>query len=230
LKPSTILVVDDERRYRELLEMDLSRRGYRVLLAGDGLRALDLVEQGSLDLVVLDLRLPDMDGYEVCRRIRELSSVPVIMLTARAEEQDKVRGLRAGADDYVTKPFSAEELLARVEAVLRRSEGAHAAGTATFEHDGLRIDFDERHVSVGGREVELTASEYRLLSELVLNAGRVMVHDELLHRVWGTGYEGASELLHTAIRRLRRKIEADPGSPRYIVTKRGIGYVLPKDA
>jgi two-component system KDP operon response regulator KdpE len=229
MKPSTILVVDDERRYRELLEMDLTRRGYRVLQAADGLRALDLVEQGSLDLVVLDLRLPDMDGYEVCRRIRELSSVPVIMLTARAEEQDKVRGLRSGADDYVTKPFSAEELLARVEAVLRRSEGAHPAGTAPFAHDGLRIDFDERRVHIDDRDVELTASEYRLLSELALNAGRVMVHDELLHRVWGTGFEGASELLHTAIRRLRRKIEADPARPRYIVTKRGIGYVLPKD-
>jgi len=230
MKQSTILVVDDERRYRELLELDLSRRGYHVLQAGDGLRALDLVEQGSLDLVVLDLRLPDMDGYEVCRRIREVSSVPIIMLTARTEEQDKVRGLRAGADDYVTKPFSAEELLARVEAVLRRSEGAHAPDTRTFEGDGLRIDFAERRVSVDGREVELTASEYKLLSQLALNAGRVMVPDELLRRVWGAGYEGASELLHTAVRRLRRKIETDPAQPRYILTKRGIGYLLPKEA
>jgi DNA-binding response OmpR family regulator len=230
MKTSTILVVDDERRYRELLELDLTRRGYHVLLAGDGLRALDLVEQGSPDLVVLDLRLPDMDGYEVCRRIREVSSVPVIMLTARAEEQDKVRGLRNGADDYVTKPFSAEELLARVEAVLRRSEGAHGPEVATFECDGLRIDFGERRVSVDGHEVELTASEYKLLSQLAANAGRVLVHDELLRRVWGAGYEGASELLHTAIRRLRRKIEADPAQPRYIVTKRGIGYLLPKEA
>jgi len=229
MKTSTILVVDDERRYRDLLEMDLSRRGYHVLQAGDGLRALDLVEQGSPDLVVLDLRLPDMDGYEICRRIREFSSVPVIMLTARAEEQDKVRGLRTGADDYITKPFSAEELLARVEAVLRRSEGAHVAEKTTFESDGLRIDFGERRVSVGGRDMELTASEYRLLSELALNAGRVMVQDELLRRVWGSGYDGASELLHTAVRRLRRKIEADPARPRYIVTKRGIGYLLPKD-
>ena len=228
MKETKVLVVDDERRYRELLEMDLTRRGYRVLQAADGLRALELVEQGSPDLVVLDVMLPDMDGYEVCRRIRELSSVPVIMLTARAEEADKVRGLRTGADDYVTKPFSADELLARVEAVLRRAEAGQPPGAALFEADGLRIDFGQRRVSVGGRDVELTASEYRLLSQLALNAGRVLVQDELLRRVWGSGYEGASELLHTAIRRLRRKIESDPARPRYVLTKRGIGYFVPK--
>ncbi len=228
MKETTILVVDDERRYRELLEMDLSRRGYRVLQAPDGLRALDLVEQGSPDLVILDLRLPDMDGYEVCRRIRETSSVPIIMLTARVEEADKVRGLRSGADDYVTKPFSAEELLARVEAVLRRADAGHPTGRPPFESNGLRIDFDDRRVTVHGRTVELTATEFRLLEQLATNAGRVLVHDELLRRVWGPGYDGATELLHTAIRRLRRKIEGDAGDRSYIVTKRGIGYVLPK--
>ncbi len=223
-----MLVVDDERRYRDLLEMDLSRRGYRVLQAGDGLRALDLIEQRSPDLVVLDLRLPDMDGYEVCRRIREISSVPVIMLTARAEEADKVRGLRSGADDYVTKPFSAEELLARVEAVLRRTEIGRPGDETPFEADGLRIEFAQHRVTVRDREVDLTPSEYRLLEQLAQNAGRVMVQDELLRRVWGDGYQGASELLHTAIRRLRRKIEDDPASPRYVLTKRGIGYLLPR--
>lgn len=230
MKEATVLVVDDERRYRDLIEMDLSRRGYGVLLAGDGLRALDLVEQGSPDLVVLDLMLPDMDGYEVCRRIREVSSVPIIMLTARAEEADKVRGLRSGADDYVTKPFSAEELLARVEAVLRRAEAGHPSDEPPFDSNGLHIDFAEHRVTVHGRDLELTASEYRLLAQLAANAGRVMVHDELLRRVWGPGYDGASELLHTAIRRLRRKIEDDPASPTYILTKRGIGYLLPKSA
>jgi two-component system, OmpR family, KDP operon response regulator KdpE len=228
MKETTVLVVDDERRYRDLLEMDLSRRGYRVLLAADGLGALNLVEQGSPDLVVLDLRLPDMDGYEVCRRIRELSSVPVIMLTARAEESDKVRGLRSGADDYVTKPFSAEELLARIEAVLRRIDSAHPAETGTFDSGGLHIDFVDHRVTVDGQDVELTASEYRLLAQLAGNAGRVLVHDELLRRVWGPGYDGASEMLHTAIRRLRRKIEVDPASPAHILTKRGIGYLVPR--
>jgi len=229
-RETTVLVVDDERRYRELLEMDLSRRGYRVLTAADGLRALELIEESVPDLVLLDVMLPDLDGYEVCRRIRELASVPVIMLTARVEEADKIRGLRIGADDYVTKPFSAIELMARVEAVLRRAEPLRVAESRPFERDGLRIDFRERRVATEGGDIELTAAEYRLLCELALNAGRVMVHDELLHRVWGPGYEGASELLHTAIRRLRRKIEADPAQPRFILTKRGVGYYLPSAA
>ena len=229
MKETRVLVVDDERRYRDLLDLDLSRRGYRVLEAGDGVRALELVEESAPDLVVLDLMLPDMDGYEVCRRIREVSGVPIIMLTARAEEADKVRGLRSGADDYVTKPFSAEELLARVEAVLRRADSLPSAAATPFEAAGLRIDLAARRVTVHGREVELTASEYRLLAELAANAGRVMVHDELLRRVWGDGYDGASELLHTAIRRLRRKIGDDGSLTSHILTRRGIGYVLAKD-
>ncbi len=226
-RETTILVVDDERRYRDLLEMDLSRRGYRVLLAEDGARALHIVEQGRPDLVVLDLRLPDIDGYEVCRRIREASGIPIIMLTARAEEADKVRGLRSGADDYITKPFSAEELLARVEAVLRRAEPSNPSDEPSFESNGLHIDYAQHRVTVHAREVELTPSEYRLLAQLAANAGRVLVHEELLRRVWGPGYEGATELLHTAIRRLRRKIEDDPAAPAYIVTRRGVGYLLP---
>ncbi len=205
LKTTVVLVVDDERRYRELLEMNLSRRGYRVLQA----------------------KLPDMDGYEVCRRIRERSTVPVIMLTARAEHEQKIRGLKLGADDYITKPFSAEELLARVEAVLRRTEAARApSGHPTFDGGELHIDFDQRRVTLRGGEVELSPGEYRLLVQLAANAGRVMVQDELLRRVWGPGYSGATALLQTAIRRLRRKIEDDPASPQYILTKRGVGYVF----
>ena len=180
-------MVDDERRYRELLEMDLSRRGYRVLQAADGRRALQVIEEGDMDLVILDLMLPDMDGYEVCRRIREMSSVPIIMLTARVEETDKVRGLHAGADDYVTKPFSAEELLARVEAVLRRSEGGRPADVRPFEAGELRIDFARKQVTLRGRDVDLTPTEYGLLAQLAANAGRVMVQEELLRRVWGPG-------------------------------------------
>ncbi len=222
-----MLVVDDERRYRELLEMNLSRRGYRVLQAKDGLEALNAMEQEEPDLVILDLKLPDMDGYEVCRRIRERSTVPVIMLTARAEHEQKIRGLKLGADDYITKPFSAEELLARVEAVLRRTEAARApSGHPTFDGGELHIDFDQRRVTLRGGEVELSPGEYRLLVQLAANAGRVMVQDELLRRVWGPGYSGATALLQTAIRRLRRKIEDDPASPQYILTKRGVGYVF----
>jgi DNA-binding response OmpR family regulator len=164
LKATTVLVVDDERRYRELLEMNLSHRGYRVLQAVDGLTALNAVEREEPDLVVLDLKLPDMDGYEVCRRIREQSTVPIIMLTARAEEEQKIRGLKLGADDYITKPFSADELLARVEAVLRRTEAARGASLSpTFDAGDLHIDFDQHRVTLRGREVELSPGEYRLL-------------------------------------------------------------------
>jgi len=224
-----VLVVDDERRYRELLEMNLSRRGYRVFQAVDGLGALNAVEREELDLVVLDLKLPDMDGYEVCRRIREQSAVPIIMLTARAEEEQKIRGLKLGADDYITKPFSADELLARVEAVLRRTEVARGTSLRPpFEAGDLHIDFDQHRVTLRGQEVELSPGEFRLLAQLAANVGRVMVQDELLRQVWGPGYSGATALLQTAIRRLRRKIEDDPGSPHYIVTKRGVGYLFSK--
>jgi len=209
--------------------MNLSRRGFRVLQAADGLSALNLVEQEAPDLVVLDLMLPDMDGYEVCRRIRDHSSVPIIMLTAKAEQAEKIRGLEIGADDYVTKPFSAEELLARVDAVLRRVDSARGerAGS-TFDQGDLHIEFDQHRVTVRGREIDLTPGEYRLLEQLAANAGRVMVQDALLRRVWGPAYSGETALLQTAIRRLRRKIEDDPASPRYVLTKRGVGYWLPK--
>ena len=225
---TSVLVVDDERRYRELLEMDLSRRGYRVLQAADGRTALEMVERHAPDLVILDLRLPDIDGYDVCRRIRERSSLPIIMLTARAEDQEKVRGLLTGADDYVTKPFSAEELLARVAAVLRRSSGVDRPERGSFDHGPLHIDLGQQIVRVRGHEVDLTPTERGLLLQLAQNAGRVLVHEELLRRAWGPGYEGATELLHTAVRRLRRKIEDDPAFPQHVVTKRGLGYLMPK--
>ncbi|HEY6959642.1 MAG TPA: response regulator transcription factor [Candidatus Limnocylindria bacterium] len=225
---TSVLVVDDERRYRELLEMNLVRRGYRVRQAVDGLSALNAVEAEEPSLVILDLKLPDIDGYEVCRRVRAYSNVPIIMLTARAEQVEKIRGLDVGADDYVTKPFAAEELLARVDAVLRRSRAARPTA-ATFHSGDLHIAFAEHRVTLRGRDVELTPGEYRLLAELAENAGRVMLQDDLLSRVWGPAYPGATELLQTAIRRLRVKIEDDPHAPRYILTRRGIGYELAKD-
>ncbi len=229
MRPKTVLVVDDERRYRDLLEMNLVRRGYRVLQARDGLGALNLAEAEAPDLIVLDLMLPDMDGYEVCRRLRAHSTVPIIMLTARAEDAQKVRGLEHGADDYVTKPFSADELLARIEAVLRRVRPDRRGAIAVQLDDGdLRIELEQRRVTLRGHEVALTPGEYRLLAELAASAGRVIVQEELLRRVWGPEYVGATELLQTAVRRLRVKIEADPAKPRHILTKRGVGYLLAK--
>ena len=226
---ASVLVVDDEPRYRELLDMNLTRRGYRVRHAVDGLGALNAVEAEEPSLVVLDLKLPDMDGYEVCRRIRTYSRVPIIMLTARAEPAEKVRGLAVGADDYITKPFSADELLARVDAVLRRTGSAHGSSlAATFDSGDLHIEFAAHRVTVKGEPVELSAGEYRLLVELATNSGRVLLQDELLGRVWGPDYVGASALLQTAIRRLRRKIEEDPSAPRHVLTKRGVGYQFAK--
>jgi two-component system, OmpR family, KDP operon response regulator KdpE len=223
----TVLVIEDDRRYRDLLELNLTRHGYGALLAPNGLTGLNLLERDAPELVILDLVLPDMDGFEVCRRIREYSAVPVIILTGRAEAAQKVRGLQAGADDYVTKPFGAEELLARVAAVLRRCrQDGGTEAPAVFACGDLVIDFAARRVAVGGREVHLTPSEYRLLQHLALNAGRVLVQDELLRRVWGPGYEDQPEVLHTAVRRLRRKLEPDPAAPRYVLTRRSIGYVL----
>ena len=231
-KPA-VLVVDDDRRYRDLLALNLTRHGYRALLAPDGLAGLNLLEREAPDLVILDLALPDLDGLEVCRRIREHSAVPLIILTARAEEAQVLRGLRLGADDYVTKPFAAAELLARVEAVLRRSRQGGAAGAGgdgrvppPFASGGLAIDFAARRIIVGGREVQLTPTEYRLLHHLAANAGRVLVHEELLRRVWGPGYEGQPAVLHTTVRRLRRKLEPDPAAPRYVLARRGLGYTL----
>ncbi len=224
-----VLVIDDERRYRELLELNLTRRGYRVLFAPDGLTGLNLFERDTPDLVILDLMLPDLDGYEVCRRIREYSQVPIIMLTARAEEAQKVRGLQLGADDYVTKPFGADELLARVTAVLRRSQQpVEPLVPPPLVTGDLVVDFAHRRAMLNGREVDLSPGEYRLLHHLALNAGRVLVQEELLRRVWGPGYRGEADLLHAAIRRLRRKIEAVPASPRFVLTKRGVGYWLAK--
>jgi len=223
-----VLVVDDERRYRELLELNLTRRGYRVLLAGDGVSALNALECEEPDLIILDLMLPDMDGYDVCRRVREHSIVPIIMLTAKAEEAHKVQGLRLGADDYITKPFGAEELLARVGAVLRRSQHAGAAPRQAFVSADLCVDFDQHQVRLRGQPVDLSATEYKLLQHLALNAGRILVQEDILRTVWGPGYESDPELLHTAVHRLRQKIEDDPTRPGCILTKRGIGYWLAK--
>lgn len=222
-----VLVVDDEPRYLKLIRYNLESVGHRVTCLATGQEAVQSVALNPPDLVVLDLRLPGMDGFEVCQQIREFSTVPIIMLTALGAEQDKVRGLRLGADDYVTKPFSAQELLARVEAVLRRSRLSDVPTTQpNFTCEGVTIDFSARRVTVRGEEAKLTPTEYRLLHCLAANAGRVMTHEELLEKVWGAEYRGQYEGLRMYILRLRQKIEEDPHQPRYIITRPGVGYMF----
>jgi DNA-binding response OmpR family regulator len=222
-----ILVVDDEPRYIRAIQINLEASGYEVINARDGQTAIELAASEKPDLILLDIRMVGLDGYEVCRRIREFSAVPIIMLTALAEDADKVAGLDVGADDYVTKPFSADELLARVRAVLRRvelSEQQHPS--STFQAGDLLVDLAQQRVFVRSQEVNLTPTEYRLLCELVRQAGRVLVPEYLLEKVWGMGYEGENRLLWQAVHRLRRKIERDPRNPQHIQTRPGIGYVF----
>jgi two-component system KDP operon response regulator KdpE len=223
-----ILVVDDEPRLLRLVREVLQAVGYRVVTAGDGKAALELVAIERPDLVLLDILLPHgMDGYEVCRRIREFSAVPVIMLTARAREPDKLKGFEVGADDYLTKPFHSKELLARVRAVLRRSKHPEEVkANATFECGDLTINYAQHRVFVRGNEVALTRTEYHLLRQLALNANCVMLHEQLLTEVWGPEYRDEIDYLRAYIRYLRRKIEPEPSAPRYILTTPGVGYML----
>ncbi len=197
-----------------------------MITAANGEDALSLVAGTSPDLIILDIRLPGIDGYEVCTRIREFSSVPIIMLTAKGEELEKVQGLSLGADDYVTKPFGAEELMARVETVLRRSRIPEATATPILTVGGLSIDFVQRKVTIGGQEISLSPTEYRLLQCLAVNAGRVVVQKELLEQVWGPEYRETYEGLRVYIWRLRQKIEESTEHPIYIITKPGVGYML----
>jgi DNA-binding response OmpR family regulator len=223
-RESLILVVDDEARYVQLITLNLRASGYKVISASDGATAIARTEHEQPQLVILDVMLPDVDGYEVCRRIREFSGVPIIMLTAKAEVAHKVTGLTVGADDYVTKPFSVDELIARIQAVLRRNGTERFRAPRSFQADGLAIDFDGRRVTHDGAEVMLSPLEFRLLERLVASADRVLLSNELLHAVWGPSYGDADEALRTAIARLRRKIEPDPDRPRFLITIRGVGY------
>ncbi len=227
MKKTSILLVDDEPQLLRLVRSNLELAGYRVFTALDACNALKLVDTEMPDLIILDIMLPEMDGYELCRRIREFSSVPIIMLTAKVEDSDKVRGLKLGADDYLTKPFSVQELLARIEAVLRRTHSPEEAKSPhTFTCGDVSADFVQRRVTVRGREVSLTLTEYKLLSQLISNAGRVLLHRELLTRVWGAEYQDDLEYLRAYIRHLRQKIEEDPNQPKYIISKPGFGYVF----
>ena len=220
-----ILAVDDEPRYLEIIRFNLEAAGYRVACAASGEEALDVFAADDSELIILDVMLPGLDGFEVCRLVRERSSCPIIMLTAKGAEEDKVRGLRLGADDYVTKPFSAQELLARVEAVLRRARAPESGEPpATIILGDLSIDQQRKQVTLAGRDVRLSPTEYRLLLCLAVNAGVVLSRDELLSEVWGKAYKGEDEILRVTLWRLRQKLVDDP--PRYIVTRPGLGYML----
>jgi DNA-binding response OmpR family regulator len=220
-----ILVVDDEPRMRRFMHMNLDLEGYRVIEAENGLEAVNRVRDNLPDLVLLDVMMPELDGFEALRLIRETSNVPVIMLTVKDEEDDRVRGLELGADDYVTKPFSPRELASRIKAVLRRSEmPAPAEGSVINVDDRLQIDFNRRQVIVDGEEVKLRPTEYRLLYHLVSNAGWTLPHETLLAKVWGHEYRDETHYLRLYVTYLRQKIEKDPAHPEYILTERGLGY------
>lgn len=226
-KKTSVLLVDDDPQLIRLVRANLDSVGYRVLVAGDSVSALKAADLGMPDLIILDIMLPDMDGYEVCRRIREFSTVPIIMLTAKVEDVDKIKGLKVGADDYLTKPFNMDELLARIEAVLRRTKYPEdVKAPPVFTCGEITVDFLQRRVSVRGKEVPLTLIEYKLLAQLVNNADRIMLHRELLTKVWGTEYQDEVDYLRAYIRHLRQKIEQDPHQPKYILSKLGIGYLF----
>lgn len=223
-----ILIVDDEPRYLRLLEANLRTEGYEVATAQDGVQAVDIFSSQPIDLILLDIMMPRMDGFSTCQRIREYSNVPIIMLTAKGEEQDRVRGLDLGADDYLVKPFSATELLARVRAVLRRSQLPTETGQARFfSHGDLKIDFARAEVWRNEQPVSLSATEYRLLLQFAHNVGSILTSEDLLTGVWGPEYKMEKEILWVSIARLRQKLEDDPHAPQHIVTRSGLGYLMP---
>jgi two-component system OmpR family response regulator len=218
-----ILVVDDERKIVDIVKAYLEKEGFRVAVAYDGKAALDMAKSQAPDLIVLDLMLPEISGWDVCRTLRAESNVPIIMLTARDEDTDKIVGLELGADDYVTKPFNPKELVSRVKAVLRRAEGA-AVKKKIIEFADLSIDLERHEVRRGDRLVELTPTEFELLRVLAESPGRVYSRMQLLDKVQGDAYEGYERTIDSHIKNLRRKVEADPDQPRYVLTVRGIGY------
>ena len=222
-----ILIVDDEPRVVRLVTTVLTSVGYDVIAAVRGEPAIQAVALEQPELVLLDVLLPrGLDGYEVCRRIREFSDVPVIMLTAKAREADVLQGFEVGADDYLTKPFNAKELVARIKAVLRRVRHPEDAAASILTCGELTIDLARRSVTVRGEMVSLTRTEYALLYELAINANRVMLHEDLLSAVWGPEYRNDVDYLRAYVRYLRRKLETDPSSPEYILTSQGVGYML----
>jgi DNA-binding response OmpR family regulator len=225
----TIGVVDDDPKIIRLVKNQMEKDGYRVSTASDGQGAVDLVESTDLDLLVLDVVLPGMDGCEVLKRIREFSSLPVIMVTGtRRDEADIVRALESGADDYLTKPLNERELVARVHAVLRRARfNPDDRRAAVFVNGELSIDYAQHAVQLGGQDLPLTPTEYRLLACLAQNLGKTLLQEDILLKVWGSGYEGEAHLLRVNVARLRGKLGEDANNPRYVVTRPGVGYMMP---
>ena len=222
-----ILIVEDESSFSEALEFLLSKEGFSIVTAANGSEAITKFEQGGIDLMLLDLMIPEISGTEVCRQIRAKSKVPIIMLTAKDSEVDKVVGLELGADDYVTKPYSTRELVARIRAVLRRNSGESAIGDIGIMTAGpVRMDTDRHQVTVNGVNVSLPLKEFELLEFLMRNSGRVLTRVQLIDRVWGSDYVGDTKTLDVHIKRLRAKIEVDPANPIFIQTVRGLGYKL----
>ncbi|NLF74091.1 MAG: response regulator transcription factor [Chloroflexi bacterium] len=221
-----VLVVDDEPRMIGFIRMNLELEGYQVLEAHTGLEALEMIRTQLPDLVLLDVMMPELDGFETLRMLREFSSIPVIMLTAKGEEDDKVYGLELGADDYVTKPFGSRELSSRVRAVLRRAEMPSASPEQAVLRidDRLSVDFNRREVIVAGEHIKLRPTEYRLLYHLIENAGWTVPHEQLLAKVWGYEYRDETHYVRLYVNYLREKIEEDPSNPKYILTERGVGY------
>jgi two-component system KDP operon response regulator KdpE len=223
----TILVIEDEPPLQKFLRVALESQDYKIIQASRGEEGLRHAATAQPDVIVLDLGLPDVDGIEVTKRLREWSSIPIIVVTARGKEYDKVQALDAGADDYLTKPFGVGELLARLRVALRHRASAHAdSGDPVFEIGDLRVDLARREVSVSGRSVHLTPNEFKLLSVLVKNAGRVLTHQLLLKEVWGPGSRNEAHYLRVYVNQLRQKIERDAARPRYLLTETGVGYRL----
>jgi DNA-binding response OmpR family regulator len=223
-----ILVIDDEPRYVRLMEANLASEGFEVLRAYDGESGVEQVISQTPDLVILDIMMPGMDGFATCQRIREFSNIPIIVVTARGDERDRVRGLDLGADDYIVKPFSATEMLARVKAVLRRAVwSADAFQQGNICHDNLRIELARAEVFLDNKVVYLSATEYRILLQLARNVGKVLSSEQLLRDVWGDEYVREKEILWVSISRLRQKLEQDAREPRHIVTRSGVGYTMP---
>ena len=222
---SKILIVEDEEALSDPLAFLLGREGFQTIVVDNGLDALPVFDREGADLVLLDVMLPCMSGMEVCRKLREVSSVPIIMLTAKDSELDKVLGLELGADDYVTKPYSARELIARIRAVLRRRSAETDSATESVLQGGpVRMDIDRHVVTVNGEEISMPLKEFELLEILLRNVGRVMTRGQLIERVWGADYVGDTKTLDVHIKRLRSKIEPDSSAPQYVVTVRGLGY------
>ena len=223
-KRKTILVVDDEPRMIGFIRMNLELEDHQVIEAHSGLEALDALRTQLPDLILLDVMMPDLDGFETLRMLREFSDIPVIMLTAKGEENDKVLGLELGADDYITKPFGPRELSSRIKAIFRRLEKPSTDEAVLRVDDRLSVDFNQRQVIVNGAAVKLRPTEYRLLYHLIRNAGWTVPHDQILQKVWGYEYRDEAHYVRLYVNYLRDKIEEDPSNPRYIITERGVGY------